>query len=112
MNGQNQIMNKLNLGRDEAQLHYDQRNLMKPAAYAITTRLSIRLTFAILFASILAVSAFAQDRVKTANGIVERASTGFGIRVFKGIPFAASPVGDLRWQPPQPVKDWEGVRKA
>jgi para-nitrobenzyl esterase len=34
------------------------------------------------------------------------------IRVFKGIPFAAPPVGDLRWKPPKPVAHWDGVRKA
>jgi para-nitrobenzyl esterase len=32
--------------------------------------------------------------------------------VYKGIPFAAPPVGDLRWRPPQPVKSWDGVLKA
>ena len=32
--------------------------------------------------------------------------------MFKGIPFAAPPVGDLRWNPPQPVKNWDGVREA
>jgi para-nitrobenzyl esterase len=35
-----------------------------------------------------------------------------GIRAFKGIPFAAPPVGSLRWQAPQPVAKWDGVRDA
>jgi para-nitrobenzyl esterase len=35
-----------------------------------------------------------------------------GIASFKGIPFAAPPVGDLRWRAPQPVKPWDGVRNA
>ncbi len=35
-----------------------------------------------------------------------------GIASFKGIPFAAPPVGELRWRAPQPVKPWEGVREA
>ena len=39
-------------------------------------------------------------------------SLGEDIRVYRGIPFAAPPVGDLRWRPPQPVESWDGVRDA
>lgn len=35
-----------------------------------------------------------------------------GLTVYKGIPFAAPPTGDLRWRPPQPVKPWTGTRPA
>jgi para-nitrobenzyl esterase len=68
---------------------------------------------AILLATSLAESVFAQDRVKTANGMVEGSSEkSSGIRTFKGVPFASPPVGDLRWQLPQPVKNWKGVLKT
>jgi para-nitrobenzyl esterase len=57
--------------------------------------------------------AFAADRVKTANGILEStAAPKDGVRSFKGIPFGQPPVGDLRWREPQPVKKWSGVRNA
>src|SRR6267142_3827964 len=69
--------------------------------------------FFMVISSATVGSAFAQVKVKTANGIVEGSSAQSpGIRVFKGVPFASPPVGDLRWQPPQSVKNWKGVRNA
>src|SRR5690242_6508906 len=57
-------------------------------------------------------SAQAQIKVKTANGAVEGTTDNNELRIFKGVPFAAPPVGELRWQPPQPVKGWKGTYKA
>ncbi|WP_020595639.1 carboxylesterase/lipase family protein [Spirosoma panaciterrae] len=64
----------------------------------------------------LAYQAVAQStagpQIRTANGMVEGVTEASGIRAFKGIPFAQPPVGDLRWKEPQPVKNWQGVRKT
>jgi para-nitrobenzyl esterase len=49
--------------------------------------------------------------VKTSNGMLEGINES-GVSVFKGVPFAAPPIGDLRWREPQPVKSWIGIRKA
>ena len=35
-----------------------------------------------------------------------------GVYVYRGIPYAAAPIGDLRWKAPQPVVAWEGVKIA
>jgi para-nitrobenzyl esterase len=51
-----------------------------------------------------------QTIVKTESGLV--AGSGTSIRVYKGIPYAAPPVGELRWKPPQPVNAWPGVLVA
>ncbi|WP_460908510.1 carboxylesterase/lipase family protein [Spirosoma areae] len=60
----------------------------------------------------LAAVAQTAPQAKTANGTVEGITEASGIRAFKGIPFAAPPVGDLRWKEPQPVKNWQGVRRT
>ena len=49
------------------------------------------------------------DQVKVEGGAVKGAVAD-GVLSFKGIPFAAPPVGDLRWRPPQPVVPWTGVK--
>jgi para-nitrobenzyl esterase len=49
--------------------------------------------------------------VPTAGGVV-RGLVGPDYRLFQGIPYAAPPVGPLRWQPPRPAAPWPGVRDA
>jgi para-nitrobenzyl esterase len=51
--------------------------------------------------------------VRTENGMVQGVTDpATGINIFKGIPFAAPPIGDLRWRPPQPAKNWDGILRA
>lgn len=49
--------------------------------------------------------------VKTTAGLVQGTTEG-DISIFKGLPYAAPPVGEFRWRPPQPAKPWIGVRDA
>ena len=69
--------------------------------------------FITLAAMFLTIGASAQDapQAQTGNGILEGINES-GIKVFKGVPFAAPPVGNLRWAAPQPVQKWDGIRKA
>ncbi len=53
------------------------------------------------------------ERLRIANGVLEGVVSADGkVRTFKGIPYAAPPVGSLRWQAPQPASPWTGIRKA
>lgn len=55
----------------------------------------------------------ALHRVETTHGIVEGVpGNNASYTVFKGIPYAAPPVGNNRWREPQPVEDWKGVYRA
>jgi len=49
--------------------------------------------------------------VKVDEGLLQGTSED-GLTVYRGIPFAAPPVGDLRWRAPRPAAKWEGVRQA
>src|SRR5277367_5224352 len=49
--------------------------------------------------------------VRSTEGPLSGSEAG-GVRAYKGIPYAAPPVGALRWKPPQPVTPWKQVRSA
>jgi para-nitrobenzyl esterase len=67
----------------------------------------------ILFLAASALTAAISQPVKVDGGLLAGVpGKDASITSFKGIPFAAPPVGDLRWRAPQPVKAWQGVRKA
>ena len=61
----------------------------------------------------LAAAAMAQPSavVRTEAGLVQGTEEG-GLAVYRGIPFAAPPLGELRWRAPQPAPKWSGVRSA
>ena len=55
------------------------------------------------------------EKVKIDSGYISGAvigEPGREVRIFKSIPYAAPPVGDLRWRPPQPPAPWTGVREC
>ena len=77
-----------------------------------------KLAHAFLYTALLAAPAHAADaqpvnRVQLPNGTLEGViSADRLVRSFKGIPYAAPPVGNLRWKPPQAAPNWTGVRPA
>src|SRR5688500_623616 len=81
--------------------------------------MSSRTTSRVLCAAVLALattltgtaSASTAPRVATTEGLVRGVATETHDQ-FLGIPYAAPPVGELRWQPPRPAARWAGARDA
>ena len=67
-----------------------------------------------LLLALVAMTSWAQPLLKThvETGDVEGTPDGTDLAVYKAIPYAAPPVGDLRWKAPQPAIPWKGVLKA
>lgn len=73
-----------------------------------------KITFLVaIFMALNAGTGIAQQPspVKVDGGMLQGAYEE-GLTIYKGIPFAAAPVGDLRWRAPQPPAKWEGVKQA
>lgn len=65
-----------------------------------------------LWILVMMLAAVEAQTVRTTHGDIEGATLASGVRAYKGIPYAAPPVGVLRWRGPQPAQPWKGVRKA
>ena len=72
---------------------------------------AVRVALAIPFVLLAVRTVHAQEPVRLRSGLVSGTREG-NVAVYKGIPYAAPPVGDLRWKPPQPAAHWDGVRDA
>ena len=73
----------------------------------------VLISFVCLGLALLAAPAYAQPTppVSVTGGQISGTNTG-EVRTFLGVPFAASPVRDLRWRPPQAVIPWQGVKET
>jgi len=65
----------------------------------------------VLASTLLARASTSQAPVPVRSGLVKGVRNG-ELVIYKGIPYAAPPTGNLRWKPPQPALAWDGVREA
>src|SRR5262249_34391271 len=72
-----------------------------------------RIALFVVLAAFSAAVARSADEVTVRSGKLKGAyNSDHSVLMFKGVPFAAPPVGDLRWKAPQPARRWAGVRAA
>ena len=69
------------------------------------------LTILFITLALFGLTPASNDAIKVDGGLISGTMTD-SVRSFKGVPFAAPPVGELRWKPPQPVVAWDGVREC
>jgi len=72
---------------------------------------AIQITLVATFLCYSGRAATAQEPLRIRSGLIAGTRDG-DVAVYKGIPYAAPPVGQLRWKPPQPAAHWDGVRDA
>ena len=87
------------------------RNVLR---YALATGLAVVFLFLAGAGSAPVRGQAADAVVSVEGGKLAGAPSPLGdeVMVYRGVPFAAPPVGDLRWRPPQPAPGWDGVRDA
>jgi para-nitrobenzyl esterase len=76
-------------------------------------RIALTIIAALVVITAVFVHAMVPEQVRIDSGLVAGTASGQPtVRVFKGIPFAAPPLGENRWKAPQHVAKWDGVRQA
>src|SRR5690606_22165191 len=93
------------------------RTLGSRTTFVHTTRIMSSILTRFLTLLLVTVCSFAYAsspaRVEISNGVLAGlVDSANGLRIFRGVPYAQPPVGELRWREPQPVKNWKGERKA
>jgi hypothetical protein len=97
-------------------LLFDSTLQLEPTAVSRRTVHFILLTIVLIAAGLAGtrMTATEPEPIRIDAGLISGVSGEHdaGVRVFKGVPFAAPPLGPLRWRPPAPVQHWDSVLRA